>query len=251
MPEDRAAHRVDEGIFRRGSDVYRGGPVEGPLQRLHPAGRMAGAVILLLGVSLCRNPAALVLIFAVAIVAAVLSYLNLKSLYKIMLVPVVLMALPVWVVASLLHSSVEAGSLFFLRTLTSLAVAGVAIHSVGLRNIAEVMDFLRFPAEFKQMWSIMVAQVVSFAGLVSDMMLARKARHVGKVRGGQVRVEVGRQAGVLFARTWQRGNELAYAMDARNINGHVVRGIERRAFAGADYAFLLVCMLLLVGLAVV
>ena len=114
----------------------------------------------------------------------------------------------------------------------------------------EVMDFLRLPAELRQMWSIMVAQVVSFAGLVTDMMLARKARHVSKVRGNQVRMEVGRQAGVLFSRTWQRGNEISFAMDARNIDGHPPRLAERRAFGAADFAFIIVCAMLVAGLVI-
>lgn len=248
MSGERPAKKVEEGFFGRGSDVYRGGPAEGVLQQLHPAARITGTVVVLLGVSLCTNPIALMSTFALAVVVAIVSYLNLKSLYRIMLIPVMLMALPVWLVASFVHSNVEAGSLFFIRTLTSLAVAGVAIHSVGLRNIAEVMDFFRLPVELRQMWSIMVAQVVSFAGLVADMMLARKARHIGRVRGSQARLEVGRQAGVLFSRTWQRGNELSYAMDARNIEGHIPRVADRRPFTLANYTFLIVCTALFVGL---
>lgn len=208
----------EAGILSRRGELYTGGPPEALLQQVHPAARFLSLLILLLGVSFCQNPLVLLGFFCLANGVAIVSYLNLSSVYRVVLVPVLLLVIPTWLMASLWYKlPPEAGAIFFLRTVASVTVASVMLHSIGLRRMQDVLKWLKLPFEIRQIWSIMIAQVAGFSELLNDMAQARRARAVAESHSRVVRRQIGRQMGILFSRTCQRGNELAYAIDARRI----------------------------------
>lgn len=208
----------EAGILSRGGELYTGGPPEALLQQIHPAARFLSMLILLLGVSLCQHPLALLFFFWLANVVAIVSYLNLASVYRAVTIPVLLLAVPSCLVASLWYKlPPEAGAIFFLRTVASVTVASVMLHSIGLRRMQDVFKWFKLPFEIRQIWSIMISQVAGFSDLLNDMAQARRARAVSESNTRFVRRQIGRQMGILFSRTCQRGNELAYAIDARRI----------------------------------
>jgi energy-coupling factor transporter transmembrane protein EcfT len=182
---------------------------------------------------------------------AVISFLNLRSIYKLVLIPVVLLSVPSWLVAVWWYGlPAQAGSLFFLRTLGSVTIASVLLHSIGLRRMGSVFQWFKVPLELRQMWNIMVSQVAGFSELVTDMALARSARTIKQAGGGLVRRQAGRQMGILFSRTYQRGNQLAFAMDARQIADIPVIPAREAAGRWRLPDFVLVCFSIIIAIAV-
>ncbi len=232
----------EAGILSRQGELFNGGAAEGFLQKFHPGSRMIMLLIILGGISVCDNPVILAGFFALAMATAVAAFLNLRSIFRIMLVPLLLMAIPSWFVAVLYYQiPVLSGVPFFLRTLASMSVASVLLHSIGLRRIGEVFAWLRVPVELRQTWTMMVSQVAGFSDLVNEMALARHARRVQPVGGSVVRRQIGGQIGILLARTYQRGNQLGLAMESRQITheGRVTSMGDVRAWTGKDYALII------------
>lgn len=242
MARQQRSSGSEAGILSRRGELFSGGPSEGFLQKFHPASRMLMLIVVLGGIAVCKSPAVLAAFFALSMAMAVAAFLNLRSIFRIMLVPLALMAIPSWLVAVIWYQlPLLAGVPFFLRTLASVSIAGVILHSIGLRNVGEVFVWLRVPLELRQVWTMMVSQVAGFSDMVSEMALARQARRVQPVRGGLVRRQIGTQMGVLFARTYQRGNQLGLAMESRRImqRGDPISAGHEIGWTGGDYGLVI------------
>jgi energy-coupling factor transporter transmembrane protein EcfT len=229
---------INAGIFSRSGQLYTGGPQDGFLQSIHPAARFAALFLLVLAVSLCMHGPLLFVVFAATMVGAFASYLDISSIYRVALVPLLIFALPAWVVAHFWYGGAGGnGGLFFLRTTTSVIVVTAMLHSIGMRQTGNVLRWFGLPVELRQMWSIMLSQVASFSEMVSNMAIAREARYIRR-SAGQMRKQIGTQAGVLFARTHRRGGQLAFAMESRTLHSTSVTLSRKDPWRANDYVFL-------------
>ncbi len=243
MARIRQSAGSEAGILSRQGELFSGGPPEGFLQRCNPASRVILLFLILSAISVCASPLLLAGFFALSMAVAILSFLNLASIYKLMLVPLLFMAIPSWLVAVWWYEiPFFSGVLFFLRTLASVSVASVVLHSIGLRRVGEVFVWLRLPVELRQTWTMMVSQVAGFSDLVTEMALARNARRVKPISGNQARRQIGNQMGILLARTYRRGTQLGLAMEARQVlqRGSSPNAPHEAIWAARDYSLVAV-----------
>jgi len=249
MVHGRAGLHGSSGVFARSGQLYSGGPAAGWLQKLHPASRLIAALLLVLGLSMNSQVWGLLVILFVMIILALTAYLDLPSIYKVALIPIGLFALPAWLISIWISDTpLFEGSLFFFRTVSSVIVVLVILHSIGLRNVTTALKWFRLPRELQLAWSIMVAQVASFSDLVSNMALARQARQIQDNDTSLIRRQTGRHAGVLFSRTYRRGIDLSNALEVRGLSQAGPSRQSSIVWSTADYIFLAAIIGFLTGI---
>lgn len=205
-------------MLSRTGQLFTGGPSEGILQKASPPTRLIALLLLTAIAAFTSNPILLAGLLSTALILATVSYLDLPSILRITALPLILLALPSWLIAAIfldLPWSVAARGV--LRVATSTAIAIILLHSIGLMNIASTLRRLGVPAELCTACRIMIAQATTFSDVTTEMELARNSRIITQPPSGKIRHLIGGQMGVLFARMLQRSHDLVLATDAREI----------------------------------
>ncbi len=205
-------------MLSRKGQLFTGGPPQGALQKVSPPLRLLLLAIITGITAFSAHPILLAGIMSAAIILAVISWLDLISILRAMLYPLALLAAPVWIISVIFFDQPwTLAALGILRVASTLAVAMVTIHSLGLINIAPALRRLGLPAELCITWRMMISQAIIFSDTSADMQLARSARTFNQPSSTRHWQTTGRQAAILFARMFQRSRELVMAIDAREI----------------------------------
>jgi len=228
-----------QSLFHRDSQLFGGAPGGQLLQGVAPAARFIGMILLLIGANVTHSPLVLAGLFAMMIVGATASAVNVSSALRLALIPVIVFALPSWLLAHLI-SVTGASAMLLLRTFVSCSIASIMVHSIGLRQISNVLQSFHVPADFILIWRIMIAQIAAFAIILGDMAHARSARQIARPAFAQRFRHGGMQAGVLLQKTDKRGFETALALNARTIaaSGEA----PQFSITAADLLFISLCL---------
>lgn len=113
-----------------------------------------------------------------------------------------------------------------LRVVAAFLAVNFLLATTGLRQVLEALSFFRVPAVFIQMIEFTIRYIFVVADELRRMNTARAAR--GFVPGKHLFHRhtfrtLGQTVGVLFVRSWERGERIYHAMLARGYTGRVHR----------------------------
>ncbi len=117
------------------------------------------------------------------------------------------------------------------------------ITSTKLSNLLKALEKLKFPSVFVIILSFMYRYIFVVQDELMKMKQAKEARTTGGSRWFHVKV-LANMIGVLFMRTYERGENVYFAMCSRGFNGKIkiITGFELKM---KDFCFMLIIMSIL------
>lgn len=207
-------------MLSRQAQIFTGGPAEGFLQSFSAPARLVALLVLVMGAALSTSLTALALTFTIVMAAALLSYLPMPSLLKIVALPVILLAAPTWLVGiAFFNMDPPAAAVALVRVATSTSTGVVLAHSIGLSKVPGALAAVGLPAPLAASLQAAVSQAFIFSDLSTEMEMARRARTIRLPKGGLLRRLMGGQMAILLGRMLERSRELTLAAEARTIHG--------------------------------
>jgi cobalt/nickel transport system permease protein len=112
-------------------------------------------------------------------------------------------------------------SLLTLRVLNSLSVSLLILHTTPFADIIKALKVIRVPDTFLIIISMTYKYIFTFAGIVSDMHLAKKARLAGVTGRKEAREWIAGRIAFVFKKTQIECEEVFKAMVSRGFSGEV------------------------------
>ncbi|HTZ19009.1 MAG TPA: energy-coupling factor transporter transmembrane component T [Dissulfurispiraceae bacterium] len=126
-------------------------------------------------------------------------------------------------------------SLLTLRVLNSLSVSFLVLYSTPFADIVKALKVFRVPDTFLLIISMTYKYIFSFAHIVSDMHLAKKARLAGDTRTKEAGAWAAGRIASVFRKTQMECDEVFKAMAARGFSGRL-RFYHYRKLTFRDWA---------------
>ena len=210
---------------------------DGFLQRRDPRAKVAAFVLLILATGLSRHWEALVPLYALVMVAALVSRIDMGLFIK-----------RVWIGIPLFSGIVVIPSIFFVKgdslftiplglfeldaSRQGLAAAGIFVLRVGVSvslaillilttrwaDVLKSLRFFRVPNIFVLILAMTYRYIFLFLHTVNGMFLARRSRIVSQTTGKEQRWWIVSSMGVLMSRSFRISDEVYQAMLARGFN---------------------------------
>lgn len=210
----------------------------GLLQRSDARAKLAGIAALIVAVIAIHRIWALAVLFALAILLAVLSRVSLILLAKRVWIPVLaftgLIALPAifFVPGNVIHSvpllgwpitdhGLQSASFLLLRAETSATLLLLLILCTPWSRLLRALRFFRIPASVLIMLEMTYRYMFLLLKTSQDMIESRRARTVGLLDAPTQRRLAASMAGVLLDKTLQLSSDVHLAMQARGFRGEV------------------------------
>ena len=236
----------------------------GLLQGFDPRVNIVGLMALVIAVSIARRLEAMLVVFAVAVLLALLSHIDLRTLATREWVAVFLftgaVALPApFLIAGptvarlpLLHWTISSTGLrsaayLMLRVETAATLALLMVLCTSWPRLMQAMRSLGMPKLVVMMIAMTHRYIFLMVQTARDMMMARRARMVGDLLPADARRLAAANIGVLLFKTFELSNDVYLAMVSRGFRGQVYTLDEFR-LKPRDW-FALFGFLMLAGLA--
>lgn len=235
----------------------------GLLQSLDPRVRVVGLFALVLAVTLSRKITVVAALFCVAVVLALLSRVQLRTLVKRVWLVVLgftgVIALPAIFVTpgralvnlgplAITEQGLRTAALLILRVETAVTFTTLLVLCTPWSHVLKALRALHLPKEAITMLAMTYRYVFLLVETATQMFDSRRSRTVGRLAPAEQRRMAARTAGVLLSKSMATSNEVYLAMQSRGFGGDVQILSEFRMTAW-DYAGLVI-FLLVAGLAV-
>ena len=126
-------------------------------------------------------------------------------------------------------------SLLTLRVFNSLSVSFLILYTTPFADIVKALKVLRVPDTFLLIISMTYKYILTFAHVVSDMYLARKARLAGASAKKEAGEWIAGRIAFVFKKTQLECEEVFKAMSARGFSGRM-RFYYSRKLTSKDWA---------------
>jgi len=208
----------------------------GLLQSLDPRVRVVGLFALVLAVTLSRKITVVAALFAVAIVLALLSRVQLTTLIKRVWLVVLgftgVIALPAIFVtpgspvaqlgpAMITEQGLRTATLLILRVETAVTFTTLLILCTPWAHVLKALRALHLPKEAITMLAMTYRYVFLLVETATQMFDSRRSRTVGRLPPAEQRRMAGRTAGVLLSKSMATSEEVYMAMQSRGFRGEV------------------------------
>jgi cobalt/nickel transport system permease protein len=208
----------------------------GLLQSLDVRVRLVGLLSLVLAVTLSRKISVVGVLFAVAILLAVLSRVNLlmlaKRVWLIVLGFTGVIAIPALFTTpgraivsngtiAITEQGLRTASLLVLRVETAVTFTTLLILCTPWTHVLKALRALRLPKEAITMLAMTYRYVFLLVDTAGQMFESRRSRTVGILTGPEQRQMTARTAGVLLSKSVALSNEVYLAMESRGFRGDV------------------------------
>jgi len=223
----------------------------GVLQAIDPRVKVAGLFALVLAAAAARHLPAVGCLFAVALVLALVSHLQVRRLAAWVWLPVLLftgtIALPAvfvtpgrtlaaWGPVILTAQGVETASLLVARAETAATLAALLVLTTPWAWVLKSLRVFRCPVLVVAILGMTYRYIFVILETALDMFESRKSRTVGELAPTQRRRLAAASAGVLLSKSLQLSADVHLAMQARGFRGEVYLLDDFRA-RGADWAW--------------
>lgn len=138
-------------------------------------------------------------------------------------------------VIGITDSGISIVSLLTIRVLNSLSVSFLILYTTPFADIVKALKVFRVPDTFLIIISMTYKYIFTFAHIVSDMYLAKKARLAGGNGRKEAREWIVGRIAFVFKKTQLECEEVLKAMDARGFSGDI-RLYHHRKLTGKDWA---------------
>lgn len=232
----------------------------GLLQTLDPRVRVAGLLMLVIAVVICRRLDVIAVLLLLAVGVAVASRVNIASLatrvWLIILIFTGLIALPalfitpgrpVLTVLSLPISApgLRTAVLLILRVETAATLTTLLVLCTPWPHILKALRSLRLPAEVVTLLAMTHRYLFLLIETATQMFESRKSRTVGISTGPEQRRITARTAGVLLSKSIELSQDVYLATLSRGFRGDVRLLTELRMkfrdYAGLATFFFIAC----------
>jgi cobalt/nickel transport system permease protein len=210
----------------------------GLLQSLDPRVRVVGLFALVLAVTLSRRLTVVLVLFAVAVMIAVLSGVTIGTLatrvWLVVLAFTGVIALPAIFITpgnpiatfagGSLHvtaQGVATAMLLIARVETAVTFTTLLILCTPWTHVLKALRSFHLPAEAIVMLAMTHRYVFLLVETASQMFESRQSRTVGRLPAGERRHMMARTAGVLLSKSIDLSNDVYLAMQARGFRGEV------------------------------
>jgi energy-coupling factor transporter transmembrane protein EcfT len=112
-------------------------------------------------------------------------------------------------------------SLLTLRVLNSISVSFLILYTTPFTDIVKALKVFRVPDTFLIIISMTYKYIFTFAHIVSDMYLAKKARLAGSNGRKEAREWIAGRIAFVFKKTQLECEEVFKAMNARGFSGDI------------------------------
>jgi len=136
------------------------------------------------------------------------------------------------------EEGVVAASLFLVRVTTAVSFAILLILTTRWSDVMRALTTLRFPRMFILSMSMAYRYIFLLLDMVSNMLLSRKSRTVGKegvVSSWKLNADI---VGALFLKSYDMSTELYLAMLSRGFSGKPIMRNSAIVLKAKDYLFL-------------
>ena len=210
----------------------------GFLQRLDPRVKILGLLALILDVTLARNVFTIIVIFALAVLLAVLSNVPIKTLaaraWLGALTFTGLIALPVIFITpgdAIFHvpllnwtiTAQGATSAIYLitRVETTVTLSLLLVLTTLWTHVLKALRILRVPVVFVVILGMTYRYLFVMLDTAQNMFEARQSRLVGKLSASESRRVASSSIGVLLSKSFYLNAEVYQAMQSRGFRGEV------------------------------
>ncbi|MBI2864252.1 MAG: cobalt ECF transporter T component CbiQ [Chloroflexi bacterium] len=242
----------------------------GLLQNLDPRVRLVGLLALILAVSLAQHIPTLIVFYLVALALALLSRIPagffVKRVWLFMPFFTGVVALPVifnfvtpgrpvvrlldlgspWSFAflslpreiALTEQGLKTALTLILRVGDSVSLAVLLVTTSRWAHLLKALRVFRVPQVFVLILAMTYRYVFVLLQITSAMLLARKSRTMGHLRGADHRRGLGASGGTLLAKSYHLSDEIYSAMLSRGFAGEA-RVMDDFRVSGRDWLWLL------------
>ncbi len=232
--------------------------VDGWLQRLDPRVKLVGLLALVVATAASRKLSVVLLIFAVALVMAMASHVQWKTLFTRVWLPVLgftgVIAVPAifltpgevfwrspFGVVHVTHAGLRAAAMLVSRVETAATMSTLLILCTPWTHVLKALRSLHVPVEIVAILMMTHRYVYLLIETANEMFVARQSRMVGRLDAATQRRVATRTGGVLLSKTVQLGEEVHLAMQARGFRGDV-RLLDQFRMETRDYAALMLLL---------
>lgn len=208
----------------------------GLLQSLDPRVRVAGALSLVVAVTLSHRLRAIFVVFAAAVLLALLSRVSIRLLTTRVWLPVLLftgvIALPALFVTpgtsiftfrtaglSITAQGLHSAALLVLRVETAATLTGLLVLATPWMHILRALRWFLLPQEVVMMLAMTHRYVFLLVETAGQMFESRQSRTVGVLDRAAQRQVTTRTAGVLLSKSIELSSEVFLAMQSRGFRG--------------------------------
>ena len=238
----------------------------GLLQALDPRVKLVGLLALVIAAALSRRIAVVVALLALGVLLALASRLSLWSLAQrvwlvvfgftvmiaapalfltpgepwLQIAPRIAPRLAPWIPPITVQGA-RAATLLLVRVEAAVTLSTLLVLTTPWMHLLKALRALKFPVEAIMMLAMTHRYVVLLTETASAMFESRQSRMVGRLDPRQERRLMVNSGGVLLSKTFEMGNQVFLAMQARGFRGEV-RLLDEFHMRGRDY--LALCALL-------
>ncbi len=227
----------------------------GFLQKLDPRVKIIGLLALIIDVTLARNFFAILLIFAFAIILAVLSNVPIQTLAArawlgaltftgLIAVPVLfitpgdtLFQIPLlnWMIT---NQGFTSAVYLISRVETTVTLSLLLVLCTLWTHVLKALRVLRVPVVFVVILGMTYRYIFVMLETAQNMFEARQSRLIGTLEGAESRRIAAASVGVLLTKSFQLNSEVYMAMQSRGFRGEV-HTLDDFKMNGNDWAALL------------
>jgi cobalt/nickel transport system permease protein len=229
---------------------------DGFLQHCDPRAKLLAFIALVVTTGLSRNWLILAALYAVVLIAAAVSAIDMVSFVKrvwlgmglfsgIVIIPSIffigsheLFHIPLGFFNLVVHrDGLIAAGIFVLRVCASVSLAILLILTTKWADILKSLRVLRVPSIFVLVLAMTYRYIFLVLHTANGMFLARKSRIVAKTSGKEQRWWVVSSIGVLMSRSFRMSEEVYQAMLARGFQNEM-RTIDNYRMRSSDWLLL-------------
>lgn len=230
----------------------------GLLQKIDPRVKIVGLLALVLCATLARNFWAIVIVFAIAVLLAVLSEISIRTLAKrawtgalvftgTLALPALfttpgapLFQIPIFDLTITKSGATSAAFLIF-RVETSVTLSLLLVLTTLWAHVLKALRVLRVPAIFVLILLMTYRYLFVLLETAQNMFEARRSRQVGRLSGAESRRLAAANIGVLLGKSFALNTEIYLAMQSRGFRGEI-RTLDEFAMQSKDWLALAVCL---------
>lgn len=227
----------------------------GALQRVDPRVKVAGMAALILGAAGSRRLSGIALIFAAALLFALVSRIDPRRLAVWVWLPVLVftgtIAAPAVILTpgaqavafgplSITRTGLRTATFLLSRAETAATLSAVLVLTTPWPWVLKSLRTFRCPAVFVMILGMTYRYIFVILGTALEMFESRKSRTVGVLEPADRRRLAAATAGVLLSRSLQLSGEVHLAMQSRGFRGeiHLMHEFRTRP---ADWCWLAGC----------
>ncbi|HEX9116979.1 MAG TPA: cobalt ECF transporter T component CbiQ [Anaerolineae bacterium] len=225
----------------------------GLLQGLDPRAKLAGALLLLLAISLSHSLAVIAGLYLVTLALAWRSAVPLRFFVRrvwlllpfftgVLALPALftvpgpaLVRLPLGLVIT--HTGLRAAGFLILRVGASVSTAVLLVLTTPWNSLLKALGVLRVPDVIVVILGMTYRYIYLLLHLAGDLFRGRQSRTVGRLGAAEERRLLAASTGVLLSRSVQLSGEVYLAMQARGLRGYP-RTMDTFQMRGRDWVAL-------------